>query len=236
MKKIAIITIGAPGSGKGMQADLLADRMGLFHMDTGKLLRAILSDESLKNDPVIKRERKLNDDGILNTPSWVLSTLKKRVGFMAKMGYGIVFSGSPRTLYEAEGLVPYLEKLYGRNNVYAINLKVPFSVAEKRNRARLVCTTCRRPLLTALYPVKNPKNCPVCGGVLKRRTDDDPEKFKTRIEEYENRTMPIMKYLRSRGYKIIAIDGTPAPFKVFEKIEKSISKSFHGHNKNKKGN
>lgn len=86
MKKLAVILNGVPGSGKGMQADLIADRLGLIHIDTGKLLRAILSDESGKIDTVLKRERKLNDAGILNTPSWVLATLKKKVGIMAKLG------------------------------------------------------------------------------------------------------------------------------------------------------
>ncbi len=222
MRKLAVIINGVPGSGKGMQADLIADRFGLIHIDTGKLLRAILSDESGENDPILKRERELNNAGILNTPSWVLATLKKKVGVTAKLGYGIVFSGSPRTLYEAEGLIPFLEKLYGRKNVYAFRLKVPFAVAAKRNSVRLVCATCRHPLLSAFYPSNNPRNCPVCAGVLERRVDDDPLKFKTRTEEYEKRTMPILKYMEDRGYKIISVDGTPAPYKVFEKINASF--------------
>ncbi|MDO8664084.1 MAG: nucleoside monophosphate kinase [Candidatus Liptonbacteria bacterium] len=228
MRKLVVILNGVPGSGKGMQADLIADRLGLIHVDTGKLLRAILSDESGKNDPILKRERKFNDNGILNTPSWVTAMLKKKISAMAKLGYGIVFSGSPRTLYEAEGLVPFIEKLYGKKNVYFINLKVPFVTAAKRNSVRLVCTTCRRPLLSAFYPSKNPRNCPVCGGMLERRVDDDPLKFKTRTEEYEKRTMPILKYMKDRSYKIIIVDGTPAPYKVFDKINVSL--------KNRKGN
>ncbi len=228
MRKLAVILNGVPGSGKGMQADLIADSLGLIHIDTGKLLRAILSDKSGKTDPVLKRERKLNDNGILNTPSWVTAMLKKKIGVMAKLGYGIVFSGSPRTLYEAEGLVPFIEKLYGKKNVYFINLKVPFAVAAKRNSIRLVCTTCRHPLLSAFYPSKNPRHCPVCAGILERRIDDDPLKFKTRTQEYEKRTMPIIKYMKNRGYKIIKVDGIPAPYKVFEKINVSL--------KNRKGN
>ncbi len=218
MSKKAIILIGVPGSGKGMQADLLADNLGVVHVDTGKILRAILSDKSVKSDLVLNRERKLNDAGILNTPSWVLSILKKRVGALAKLGYGITFSGSPRTLYEAEGLVPFLEKHYGKKNIYVFNLKVPFSEAAKRNAKRLVCTTCNRPLLAAFYPSKNPKHCPVCGGILKRRVDDSPQKFKTRTEQYEKRTMPILAYLKKCGYAIIKIDGRSAPYLVFKKI------------------
>ena len=173
-------------------------------------------------------EHKLNDAGILSTPDWVLSVLKKKVSVMAKLGYGIVFSGSPRTLYEVEGITPFLEKLYGKKNVYMIRLKVPFPVAARRNSVRLVCTVCGRPLLSAFYPSKNPRHCPVCAGILKRRVDDDPLKFKTRTEQYQERTMPILKYMKKRGYKIINIDGTPAPYKVFQKI--------NAHFKNRQGN
>lgn len=222
MNKTAIILTGVPGSGKGMQADLIADRLGLVHLDTGKILRAILHDGPGRNDSVLKRERELNNAGFLNTPSWVLAILKKKVAAMAKLGYGVVFSGSPRTMYEAGGLVPFLEKLFGKKNVYLINLRVPFTVAAKRNSLRLVCATCRRPLLLEFYPLKNPRHCPVCGGMLERRTDDDPLKFKTRTEEYQKRTLPILEYMKLRGYKIIKIDGTPPPYKVFQKINASF--------------
>ena len=222
MRKVAVVLFGSPGSGKGMQADLLADRLGLIHFDSGKLLRAILSDESVRTDPILKRERKLNDAGILNTPSWVLRIFKERVRLIAKMGYGVAFSGSPRTLYEAEGFIPFLEKLYGRKNVYVFALKVPLATAARRNRLRLVCATCRRPLLLAFYPTKNPRRCPVCAGVLIRRTDDDPAKFKTRAAEYETRTKPVVEYVRRRGYRITVVNGAPAPYKIFEKISKVI--------------
>ncbi len=218
MKKIAIILYGTPGSGKGMQADLLAGKYGLVHFDSGKLLRSILYNNPAKADPVIKRERELNDRGFLNTPSWVVRVLKKRIQMLANLGYGVVFSGSPRTLYEAEKITPSLEKLYGRKNIYVFALEVPLTVAERRNRYRLVCAVCQRPLLTQYYPVKNPRHCPVCAGPLERRIDDNPSKFKTRAKEYETRTVPVIDYLRRRGYRIKKIDGQPAPYKVFQKI------------------
>jgi adenylate kinase family enzyme len=94
--------------------------------------------------------------------------------------------------------------------------------AANRNKVRVVCETCRRPLLVEYYPVKNPKHCPVCGGKLIRRIDDDPAKFKVRTKEYETRTKPVMELLKKRGYKIAKIDGTPAPYRVFQKIAKLI--------------
>jgi adenylate kinase len=218
MAKIAVIIYGPPGSGKGMQADLIVSTMGLVHIETGKIIRAILADNSLKDDLVVARERKMNDAGILNTPSWVFGVLKSRVSAMAKMGYGVVFSGSPRTLYEAGKLMSLLEKLYGKRNIKIFLLKVPLRVAAKRNSNRFICATCKRPLLASYYSEKCARRCPVCAGALERRVDDDPKKFKTRTIEYENRTEPILGFLKRRGYKISAIDGQPAPYKIFARI------------------
>ncbi|MEK7507698.1 MAG: nucleoside monophosphate kinase [Patescibacteria group bacterium] len=225
MKKLAVILYGPPGSGKGAQADLLADNMGLFHIDTGKLLRAILSDRSRKNDPIIMREKKLNDAGILNTPSWFVPILQARIRSLFKMGYGIVLSGSPRTIYEAEKLMPFLEKNYGRKAIYVFVLMVPLVTAARRNRSRLICTTCQRPLLTAFYPIKNPRYCPICGGSLQRRIDDDPSKFKTRTTEYKTRTLPILKLLKKWKCHVRAIDARPAPYKVLKKIHDHLKKA-----------
>lgn len=223
MKKIVIILYGSPGSGKGQQADLLADAFGLMHIDTGKVLRAILSDLSQTKNPVNRREKKLNEAGFLNTPSWVVGILKKRIRMVAKMGYGVVFSGSPRTLYEAKQELPLLETIYGRKAINVFFLRVPFPVAARRNRERYICSICNSSLLTAYYSSKNRTRCPVCAGPLKRRIDDNPEKFAVRTKEYETRTKPAIEYLRERGYRIIKIDGTPAPFKVFQKIVRRIT-------------
>ena len=223
MQSKVIILFGSPGSGKGQQADLLADMRGLIHIDTGKLLRAILKDPEALKDPKTQKEKELNDAGILNTPAWVVEVLKKKIEAVAKLGYGIVFSGSPRTLYEAQEIFPFLETLFGKEYIKIFYLNVPLEVAEERNRSRFVCGVCRRPLLAAYYPSKNPESCPVCAGPLERRVDDDPEKFKTRSREYIERTKPAIDYAREHGFPIHEIDGTEAPFKVFQAIVKDLS-------------
>lgn len=218
MRTRAVIILGPPGSGKGQQADLLADVLGLIHIDTGKVLRAIFADPEQLKSPVNRREKKLNDAGFLNTPRWVVNVLAKKLKAIAKLGYGIAFSGSPRTLYEAERILPLLEALYGRRAIRVFFLDVPLRVAARRNRNRYVCTVCKRSLLTQYYPAKHPKSCPVCAGVLARRTDDDPKKFAVRTNEYHTRTAPVIAYTRERGYRVTAIDGTRAPFRVFRSI------------------
>ena len=76
---IAVIIYGPPGSGKGTQAQLLAEKFDLIHLDSGRYLREILYNPKFKKNKIIQRERKINEAGKLNTPSWVLKIIGERV-------------------------------------------------------------------------------------------------------------------------------------------------------------
>lgn len=218
MRKIVVILYGPPGSGKGTQANLLAQKLGLIHFDTGKFFESVVHDPRRSGEKIIRRERKFFDEGILMTPSFVLREVAKAVIKIANAGYGVVFSGSPRTVYEAEGLMPILERLYGREDINIFELKLPRQGSIKRNSSRLVCRECGYGLLTAYYPKIKAKYCPVCGGRFYRRTLDRPEVIKVRLKEYEDRTKPIFEVLRKRGYDLEQVDGKAAPYKVLRKI------------------
>lgn len=223
MKKV-IIFYGPPGSGKGTQANLLASKLDVIHFDTGKVLESVVHDPANQKNPVIRRERKLFDTGILMTPSWVLSVVKKEAKRIYEADYGIVFSGSPRTMYEAKGLLPLLIKLYGKKNIYVFVLEAASAVSIKRNSSRLMCKVCGYGLLSSYYPSKNPKHCPVCGGPFYRRTLDNPATIKVRLVEYAERTMPVLKFMSGKGVKITKLDARPAPYRVFEHISKVLKK------------
>src|SRR3989338_2428936 len=100
MKKV-IIVYGTPGAGKGTQANLLAAKLGLIHFDTGKYLEQLVHDRSKQSDPLIRAARKQFDAGILLNPEFVLRMTAQKTKEIAKSGFGIVFSCSPRTLFEA---------------------------------------------------------------------------------------------------------------------------------------
>ena len=223
MKKIIIVLYGAPGSGKGTQANLLAEKLGLFHFDSGKFLESVVHDPARQKEAIIHHERKLFDTGMLMTPSFVLHEVAKEVERLEGADWGIVFSGSLRTQYEAEKLAPILDKLYGKKNIFVFELVVPSRHSIKRNSARLICTVCGYILLTAFYPSEHPTHCPVCAGRFYRRSLDKPEIIKDRLKEYEARTLPIIGFMKKRGYPIAKIDARPAPYKVLEAIMKKLN-------------
>jgi len=223
-KSKAIVIYGPPGAGKGTQADLTANHFGFVHFDTGKYLESLIYSPTHKKNAIIKRERNLFETGKLMTPSWVLSVVKSKAEKIAKAGLGIVFSGSPRTLYETKNLMPLLEKLYGRRNILFFVIKVSSRTSIKRNSHRLLCTVCGSPVLylkeTEHFNVKS--KCPFCGGKLFRRSLDKPLIIKKRIEEYDTRTKPIFAELKKRGYRLFEIQGKAMPFEVFKNIQKHI--------------
>lgn len=231
MKKFVVVIYGSPGSGKGTQADLIAEHYGLVHFDTGKVIERTVHDPENVNNPVIARERQLFDTGILCTPDWVLKLVTEKIREIAECeDEGLVFSGSPRTMYEAEGdkaknipgVIPILEEIFGKENLIVLRLNVSAESSIFRNSHRRVCEDCQTPLL---YSAETEKlvHCPKCGGRIVTRTLDTPETIKVRLEEYKNRTEPIFQYIENKNIPIIDIDGEPDPVTVTRSIFKEIN-------------
>ncbi len=218
MSKVAVILYGPPGAGKGTQANLLAHRLDIIHFDTGRFLESIVHDPKRQHEKIVKRERKLFDGGKLMTPSFVTGEVSREATRIAKAGWGLVMSGSPRTMYEAERLYPVLEKLYGKKNIFIFVLEVSPAESIRRNGARMVCRSCGYLLLTSFYPHKKPKHCPVCAGSFYKRSLDKPAVIKIRLKEYEARTFPIFDYAKKKGYRVVHMDARPKPFKVTERV------------------
>lgn len=226
---MAVMVFGSPGAGKGTQANLLSWRYGFIHFDTGRFLEQYLHDPANQKDPIVKRERKIFDSGVLNTPEWVLEIVSKKTQDIAEAGFSIVYSGSPRTMFEAagdkehQGLIATLERLYGKKNVIPLVLKVKPDSSTHRNVNRRICAVCKNAVLYT-DEIHAHKTCPICGGELKKRILDNPETMKVRLKEYAERTKPIFERLKKRGYKVIEINGEPEPYKVHEEVLKYLEK------------
>ena len=221
-KKWVVFLIGPPGSGKGTQADLLAERFGLVHIQTSKLGEEKINNQELvKNDPEIAEVKRLYDQGELFPPPWTVKIVLERVQELVKQGKGIIFSGSPRTLFEIEQELPYFENLFGSGNIKVINLKIDERESLIRNSHRRVCKASGHPIPN-FEQFKDMKFCPHDGSEIITRSLDTPETIKPRNEVYHKRTEPIFDFLRNKGYKIIEINGTQPIQKVFEDILSKI--------------
>ncbi|OGY64441.1 MAG: hypothetical protein A3I89_04350 [Candidatus Harrisonbacteria bacterium RIFCSPLOWO2_02_FULL_41_11] len=222
----AIIIYGPPGAGKGTQANLIAGKFGMIHFDTGKYIEQVVRDPVNKKDKVIQREKVIFDTGKLCTPSWVLKIVRQKTRELAKAGFGVIFSGSPRTVFETfgdsknKGIISILEKEYGKKNILLFFLEINPKISILRNKNRKICSVCGTAIL--YNDTDQHKTCPLCGGKLRKRSVDNPKVFETRIKEYKERTEPILNGLRKKGYKIIKVDGRPLPYKVFASILKKL--------------
>jgi len=216
-----IIFYGLPGSGKGTQAERASDYFGFKHFNTGWLIEKAINDPKNQNDPIIQREKKLFDEGTLCTPEWVAELVKKAIVDLHSQKSGIIFSGSPRTLYEVKEIMPLMEELYGRENIYIMEIKIKPETTIFRNSNRKICEKCSKPLIYT-PETKNLTECPLCGGKLITRTLDAPEAIKVRIKEYTERTAPVFDFLKQNNYKITEIDGELTPDEVAENILREL--------------
>jgi len=229
-KKIpkVIILLGPPGAGKGTQAELLAGKLRLFHLETSKILEEKFREK--KRGYVIiegkkysfSKEKKIWEEGKLCSPPFVTYLVIEKIKELKERDLNLVLSGSPRTLYEAERVVPVLEDLYGKENMVCFLIEIPPQVTIFRNSRRRICELMRHPILYSRETQKL-KKCPLDGSRLIRRGKlDKPETIKVRLIEYKERTLPVIAYLKERKITIKKINGTPPPAVVFESILKKI--------------
>ncbi len=216
MPKQVVIFIAPPGAGKGTQADLLAEEKGFFHLESSKVIEDKFA-SAKPDDAVIQEEIKKNRSGILNEPRLVSEWMKERIKKLADDGTSIVFSGSPRTLFEAEQLVPFLESLYGREHIKIFSINISDEESIRRNSARRMCKANRHPI-PSLPEFQNITTCPQDGSELIHREDDQPERIRVRHQQYKDRTAPVLEYLQNHGYKIIPITGEQDIKKVSDDI------------------
>ncbi len=222
-KKIAVILLGLPGCGKDTQANLLAEKFGLFHVESSKLIREKLNSEPKmeeeKNE--IAREKEKYAKGELNTPAFVTNLINQKIKEKGESGRGIVFSGSPRTPFEREQEMPVLGEIYGKENIYIFYLKINPELTFWRLTHRRICEKCGAPV-PFLPETENLKICAKCGGKLIPRGLDKPEIIAQRLKSYEEGTKPVIDFFENEN-QMIEIHGDQPIQKVFNDIVSYIA-------------
>jgi adenylate kinase len=223
--KLVIIIIGPPGSGKGTQSQLLAEKFNLYYFETSRIIEEKVM-EAKKGDYQkvggkkynLLEEKKIWETGGLCSPPLVTFWVKQKIKQLAKEKRGIVFSGSPRTLYEGERVIPLLKKLYGIKNIKVVLFKLSAKDSIWRNSHRRICELVRHPILYN-KETANLRYCPLDGSKLIRRKKlDDPETIIVRLKEYKERTLPLIKYFQKEKLEVKTINAAPPPAVIFKNI------------------
>ena len=222
--------MGPPGSGKGTQAELVSDKPNLYYFETSKVIEENVM-RAKKEDHVtvggkrysLVKEKELWSTGILNTPEVVAFWVKDKINELFKEGLGIVFAGSPRTLYEGKEVMPLLIKLYGAENIKIVLLEISPQETLFRNSHRRICQFMRHPVLSTRKEFLGLNYCPLDGSKLMHRKGlDDPETIKVRLSEYKERTYPLIKYFGEQGLAAKKINGEQPVEKVHSDILKAL--------------
>ncbi|PIR58491.1 MAG: hypothetical protein COU70_00555 [Parcubacteria group bacterium CG10_big_fil_rev_8_21_14_0_10_35_15] len=228
-KKQVVIIMGAPGSGKGTQAELLADQFSLYYLETSKIIEAKMMNAKKGEFAVIDgkkyflaEEKKKWQTGLLNSDPFVNYLMREKISEFFAKGESLLLAGSPRSIDQAKDLMPFLKKLYGIKNISVILLDVSAKESIFRNSHRKICELMRHPILFSKETI-NLKHCPLDGSkLLKRKKLDDPETVKIRLKTYKDITLPIIDYFKEQGISVKKINGSSAPAIVFKNILKAL--------------
>ena len=210
-ENMKIIMLGAPGAGKGTQADKIAEKYGIPHISTGDIFRA-----NIKGGTELgKKAKAYMDQGLLVPDELTCDLVTDRVAADdCKKGY--ILDGFPRTIPQAEALENAL-KAQGTDIDYAIDVDVPDANIVARMSGRRACLTCGATYHVEYIPPKQEGICDKCGSPLVLREDDKPETVQKRLDVYHAQTQPLIDFYAQRG-KLKTVDGTKDMAEVFADI------------------
>ena len=212
----AIVLFGSPGSGKGTQAKLLTECLGIPHVSTGEMLR----DGVRKGKGVTPKTAAKMQAGILVKDAVVDSMVDERLS-RPDAANGFVLDGYPRTLVQAEHLAEWLKQRETRELV--IHLAVDYNIIIARLTGRRECPRCGTLYNVVLRPPKVDELCDLDGEKLMRRDDDREDVIRARLDAYELQTRPVLDYFRTTGGRVIEVDASEDPPEaVFQKIGRAM--------------
>ena len=191
-----LILLGAPGAGKGTQAELLVEKLGIPSISTGNMLR-----EAMKNGTELgKKAKQYMDEGALVPDDLILGIVAERVA-ESDCAKGFILDGVPRTLAQAEAL-----DAKGVRIDHVVSIEVDDKVIEGRMTGRRVCAKCGASYHIVANAPKVEGICDHCGSELMIRKDDAPETVRKRLSIYHESTEVLKSYYEKQG-KLLLIEG-----------------------------
>ncbi len=184
-----LILLGAPGAGKGTQAEILSARLGVPTISTGNILRAAIKDGT----PTGLEAKSYMDAGKLVPDSVIIGVVADRLKQPDCAG-GYILDGVPRTIGQAEAL-----DRAGIAFDKVVSIEISDREIEERMSGRRVCQSCGAPYHVKARPPRKEGVCDACGGTLVQRDDDSPETVRRRLEVYHAETEPLKGYYAEKG-------------------------------------
>lgn len=211
-----IILLGPPGAGKGTQAQIISDELGLPHISSGDIFR-----ENLKNKTELGRlaEEYINR-GELVPDGITISMIRERIS-RQDCSSGALLDGFPRTPAQAKALEEMLKSMDSKVSAVPY-INVPDAVLIERLTGRWTCRSCGHVYHEKYNPPKDQGKCDLCGGELYQREDDKVETVTQRIRVYKEQTQPLIDFYRRRGV-LIEIDGAQSIEGVSEDLISALA-------------
>ncbi len=206
-----LIMLGAPGAGKGTQAEILSKKLGIPTISTGNILRAAVK----AGTPIGLKAKSFMDAGALVPDDVIIGIIAEALqGPDCANGY--ILDGVPRTIPQAEAM-----EQQGVEIDAALDIEVDDATIIDRMSGRRTCEACGASFHVVNNPPKQEGVCDVCGKPLTIRKDDAPETVKARLETYHAQTEPLIKFYEERG-KLKTVRNKPTIEATTAEIEKAL--------------
>jgi adenylate kinase len=203
-----LVLLGAPGVGKGTQAELLCARLGTCHLSTGDVFRAAKRLSRAELNPELEKALDYMRRGKLVPDQIVLDLVRQR-GQCLRCAGGFVMDGFPRTVDQAEALQELLQRERLALTA-AIHFVLPPDQIIARLSGRRTCPGCKTIFHVVMQPPQSDGICDHCGSTLVQREDDQPEAICVRMQAYEQSASPLLDFYHKKGLLIsIDADGSP---------------------------
>ena len=194
-----LILLGAPGAGKGTQAEILSRELGIPTISTGNILRAAIREGTA----VGLKAKALIDAGKLVDDETIMGIVSERLA-KDDCAQGYILDGVPRTIPQAEAM-----EAMGIEIDAALSIEIADETIVERMSGRRTCKNCSQTFHVVSNPPKQEGVCDFCGGELTIRKDDAPETVKARLETYHRETEPLKAFYQARG-KLVCVENQPS--------------------------
>ncbi len=209
-----LILLGAPGAGKGTQAEMLCAKLQIPTISTGNMLREAMANGS----ELGKQVKQAMDEGRLVSDEQVLGIVAERTA-KPDCKNGFILDGVPRTLAQAKAL-----DAMGVRLDHVVSLEIDDAVIEGRMTGRRVCPKCGASFHITANPPKNDNTCDLCGAELIIRKDDAPETVRNRLAIYHTSTEVLKDYYAAQG-KLRLVEGNQSIEGAFKDILKALGET-----------